>query len=187
RFQVAVIDCGMKMNIVRMLNQNKCNVTVVPCSTSAEEILSLAPDGVLISNGPGDPQDVPEVIAALRELRGKVPMFGICFGHQLLGLACGAKTYKLKFGHRGGNHPVRDLWTGRIEITSQNHSYAVDESSLSGTGLTVSHINVLDQTVEGLRSEKERIFSVQFHPESAPGPQDSMHLFRQFTDYMKRG
>lgn len=187
RYQVVVIDCGMKMNIVRMLNQNKCNVTVVPCSTSAGEILSLAPDGVLISNGPGDPQDVPEVIAALRELRGKVPMFGICLGHQLLGLACGAKTYKLKFGHRGGNHPVRDLRTGRIEITSQNHSYAVDESSLSGTGLTVSHINVLDQTVEGLRSEKERIFSVQFHPESAPGPQDSMHLFRQFTDYMKRG
>ena len=187
RFQVVVIDCGMKTNIVRMLNHNKCNVTVVPFDTSGEEILSLAPDGVLISNGPGDPEDVPEVIETLRGLRGKAPMFGICLGHQLLALACGAKTYKLKFGHRGGNHPVRDLRTGKLEITSQNHSYAVDEGSLNGTGLTVSHVNVLDRTVEGLCSEGERIFSVQYHPESAPGPQDSMHLFRQFADYMKRG
>ena len=187
RFQVVLIDCGMKTNIVRMLNQNRCNVMVVPYNTTGEEILSLSPDGILISNGPGDPQDVPEVIETLRKLRGQVPMFGICLGHQLLALACGAKTYKLKFGHRGGNHPVRDLRTGRIEVTSQNHSYAVDEESLAGTGLTVSYVNVLDQTVEGLRCEEERIFSVQYHPESAPGPQDSMHLFRQFTDYMKRG
>jgi carbamoyl-phosphate synthase small subunit len=162
-------------------------VTVVPWCTGSEDILALAPDGVLISNGPGDPQDVPEVVRTLQGLRGRVPMFGICLGHQLLALACGAKTYRLKFGHRGGNHPVRDLKTGRIEITSQNHSYAVDEGSLAGTGLSVSHVNVLDQTVEGLICEEDRIFSVQYHPESAPGPQDSTHLFRQFTEYMKRG
>ncbi len=186
-YQVVVVDCGMKTNIVRMLNRNKCNVTVVPWCTGSEDILALAPDGVLISNGPGDPQDVPEVVRTLQGLRGRVPMFGICLGHQLLALACGAKTYRLKFGHRGGNHPVRDLKTGRIEITSQNHSYAVDEGSLAGTGLSVSHVNVLDQTVEGLICEEDRIFSVQYHPESAPGPQDSTHLFRQFTEYMKRG
>ena len=185
RYLVVVIDCGMKTNIVRMLNRKKCNVTIVPYDTSAEEILSLSPDGVLISNGPGDPRDVPEVIQTLKELRGRVPMFGICLGHQLLALSCGAQTYKLKFGHRGGNHPVRDERTGRIEITSQNHSYAVDENSLAGTGLLVSHINLLDQTVEGLTSEKEAIFSVQYHPESAPGPQDSRGLFDRFTELME--
>ena len=186
RFQVAVIDCGMKSNIVRMLNANRCNVTVVPFNTSAEEILSLSPDGVLISNGPGDPMDVPEVIRTLRELHGILPMFGICLGHQLIALSFGARTYKLKFGHRGGNHPVKNNLTGRIEITSQNHSYAVDESSLSGTGLKVSHRNLLDGTIEGLCSDRERVFSVQFHPESAPGPQDSGCLFRQFTELMER-
>ena len=185
RFHVVVIDCGMKTNIVRMLNQKKCNVTVVPFDTGCEEILSLAPDGVLVSNGPGDPMDVPEVIRTLRGLRGRVPLFGICLGHQLLALSCGARTYKLKFGHRGGNHPVRDLQTGRIEITSQNHSYAVDAGSLAGTGLSVSHINLLDQTVEGLRSEDGTAFSVQYHPESAPGPQDSTGLFDRFIDRMK--
>ena len=184
RFTVVAIDCGMKMNIVRMLNRTHCNVTVVPYDTCAEEILSLSPDGVLISNGPGNPEDVPEVIRTLKELRGTVPLFGICLGHQLLALAAGARTYKLKFGHRGGNHPVKDLRTGKIEITSQNHSYAVDEESLSGTGLSVSHRNLLDGTVEGLLSEEDGIFSVQFHPESAPGPQDSMHLFRQFAERM---
>ena len=176
RFNVVAIDCGMKSNIVRMLNAYKCNVTIVPYDTGAEEILSLAPDGVFISNGPGDPADVPETAKTLKELRGKVPMFGICLGHQLIALACGARTYKLKFGHRGGNHPVKDIRTGKIEITSQNHSYAVNADSLEETGLAVSHINVLDSTVEGLYSEEDRIFSVQYHPESAPGPCDSMYL-----------
>lgn len=185
-FQVAAIDCGMKSNIVRMLNAYRCNVTVVPYNTSAEEILALAPDGLLISNGPGDPADVPEVTGTLRKLRGKLPMFGICLGHQLIALSFGAKTYKLKFGHRGGNHPVKNIRTGKIEITSQNHSYAVDEGSLPGTGLSVSHINLLDGTVEGLQSGRDRVFSVQYHPESAPGPRDSSCLFRQFTELMRQ-
>ena len=185
RFQVAVIDCGMKSNIVRMLNANRCNVTVVPYNTSAETILSLSPDGVLISNGPGDPVDVPEVIRTLQELHGTLPLFGICLGHQLIALSYGAKTYKLKFGHRGGNHPVKNIRTGKIEITSQNHSYAVEESSLPAAGLEVSHVNLLDGTVEGLCSRKDRVFSVQYHPESAPGPQDSSYLFQQFTELMR--
>ncbi|MCR4657233.1 MAG: glutamine-hydrolyzing carbamoyl-phosphate synthase small subunit [Lachnospiraceae bacterium] len=185
-FNVVAIDCGMKTNIIRMLNKNRCNVTIVPYDTNAEEILSLHPDGVFISNGPGDPKDVPEVIETLKCLRGKIPMFGICLGHQLLALSYGAGTYKLKFGHRGGNHPVRELRTGKIEITSQNHSYAVDERSLGGTGLSVSHINILDNTVEGLECVKDRVFSVQYHPESAPGPQDSRHLFERFTELMKK-
>ncbi|MCR4840462.1 MAG: glutamine-hydrolyzing carbamoyl-phosphate synthase small subunit [Lachnospiraceae bacterium] len=184
-YNVVAIDCGMKTNIVRMLNKNRCNVTIVPYNTSYEEILALKPDGVFISNGPGDPTDVPEVIETLKNLRGKTVMFGICLGHQLLSLSYGAKTYKLKFGHRGGNHPVRDIKTGKIEITSQNHSYAVDEKSLENTGLKVSHINILDNTVEGVENEKERVFSVQYHPESAPGPQDSRYLFARFTEYMK--
>ena len=183
-FQVAAVDCGMKSNIVRMLNAHRCNVTVVPYDTCAEEILSLSPDGLLISNGPGDPADVPEVIQTLRRLRGKLPMFGICLGHQLIALSFGAQTYKMKFGHRGGNHPVKDVRTGKIEITSQNHSYAVDENSLPGTGLAISHINLLDGTVEGLFSRTENVFSVQYHPESAPGPQDSSYLFRQFAEMM---
>ncbi len=187
RFHVVAIDCGMKQNIVRMLNANKCNVTVVPYDTGSEEIMALSPDGVFISNGPGDPQDVPEVIGTLKELRGRIPMFGICLGHQLLALSYGADTYKLKFGHRGGNHPVKDLSTGKIEITSQNHSYAVDTASLAGTGLTASHINVLDDTIEGLRHETDAVFSVQYHPESAPGPMDSTALFERFTELMKRG
>ena len=186
RYQVVVIDCGLKANIIRMLNRNRCNVTIVPYQTCAEEILALSPDGVLISNGPGDPVDVPEVVKTLQELKGKLPMFGICLGHQLIALSFGAKTYKLKFGHRGGNHPVKDMQTGRIEITSQNHSYAVAEDSLAGTGLRVSHINLLDHTVEGLVSEDGLVFSVQYHPESAPGPQDSAYLFRRFTERMEK-
>ena len=184
KFRVTVIDCGLKLNIVRMLNQNRCNVTIVPFDTCAEEILSLSPDGVLISNGPGDPADVPEVIQTLRLVRGKLPMFGICLGHQLLARAFGADTYKLKFGHRGGNHPVRDVRTGKIEITSQNHSYAVAEETLPGTGLQGSHINLLDGTIEGLSSEEDGVFSVQYHPESAPGPQDSAYLFERFVELM---
>ena len=184
RFHVVAIDCGMKANIVRMLNRNKCNVTVVPYDTPSGEILSLNPDGVFVSNGPGDPTDVPEVIETLRELRGKLPVFGICLGHQLIALSYGAKTYKLKFGHRGGNHPVRENKSGKIEITSQNHSYAVDEKSLAGTGLTVTHTNVLDGTVEGIEHAEDKVFSVQYHPESAPGPQDSAYLFERFVQLM---
>lgn len=184
-FNVVAIDCGMKLNIVKELNKHGCNVTVVPYNTKSDEILSMKPDGVFISNGPGDPEDVTQVIDTLKELRGKLPLFGICLGHQLIALSYGAKTYKLKFGHRGGNHPVKDIRTGKIEITSQNHSYAVDEGSLEGTGLTATHINLLDNTIEGLQSERDRVFSVQYHPESAPGPQDSKYLFDRFIDNMK--
>ena len=186
RFNVVAIDCGMKSNIVRLLNRHKCNVTVVPYNTSGEEILSLKPDGVFISNGPGDPTDLPEVIETLKQLHGIVPMFGICLGHQLIALSYGAKTYKLKFGHRGGNHPVKNLLTGKIEITSQNHSYAVDDKSLPSTELTASHINILDNTIEGVYCKKDKVFSVQYHPESAPGPQDSTYLFEQFIELMKK-
>ncbi len=185
RFHVAAIDCGMKENIVRSLVRRGCRVTVVPWNTPAEEILSLRPDGVFLSNGPGDPQDVPDTIRTVRALIGRVPIFGICLGHQILSLACGASTYKLKFGHRGGNHPVRDLETGRIEVTSQNHSYAVDAESVAKTPLSVTHVNLLDGTVEGVRCEAERIFSVQYHPESAPGPQDSAYLFDRFIRNME--
>ena len=184
RFHVVAVDCGMKLNIVRMLNRNKCNVSIVPYHTGSEEILAMKPDGVFISNGPGDPEDVPEVAKMLKGLRGKIPLFGICLGHQLIALSYGAKTYRLKFGHRGGNHPVKELSTGRIEITSQNHGYAVDEASLKGSGLKVTHVNLLDGTVEGLACEEDKVFCVQYHPESAPGPQDSMHLFERFTDLM---
>ena len=177
---IAAIDCGMKANIVRSLVMRGCRVTVVPWNTTAEKIRELHPDGIFVSNGPGDPTDVPETIATVRELLGEYPIFGICLGHQILSLAYGARTYKLKFGHRGGNHPVKDLTTGRIEITSQNHSYAVDEESLRGTPLAVTHRNLLDCTVEGVSCEKDRAFSVQYHPESAPGPRDGAHLFERF-------
>ncbi|MCR4610569.1 MAG: carbamoyl phosphate synthase small subunit, partial [Lachnospiraceae bacterium] len=187
RYNVVAIDCGMKTNIVRELNENRCNVTVVPYDTAPDEIMALHPDGLFISNGPGDPTDVGEVVTTLKALHGKVPMFGICLGHQLIALSYGAKTYKLKFGHRGGNHPVKDVRSGRIEITSQNHSYAVDDKSLMGNVLKVSHINLLDNTVEGLYSDKYKVFSVQYHPESAPGPNDSGYLFGEFTKLMKRG
>ncbi len=185
KYHVVAIDCGMKQNIVRSLNRRGCSVTVVPWNTPASEIEKLSPDGVFISNGPGDPTDVPPVIEAVRALCGRYPVFGICLGHQIISLAYGAKTYKLKFGHRGGNHPVRNLETDRIEITSQNHSYAVDAGSLAGTRLTVTHVNLLDQTVEGVRCVQDRVFSVQYHPESAPGPQDSAYLFDQFLDMME--
>ncbi|MGN0165980.1 MAG: glutamine-hydrolyzing carbamoyl-phosphate synthase small subunit [Lachnospiraceae bacterium] len=184
-FNVVAIDCGMKLNIVRSLNERGCNVTAVPYSTSVEEILALDPDGLFLSNGPGDPTDVQEVIATVKALRGKLPIFGICLGHQMISLAYGAKTYKLKFGHRGGNHPVRNLENNKIEITSQNHSYAVDTKSVEGTGLTITHVNILDNTVEGVKCEKDKVFSVQYHPESAPGPQDSSYLFDIFIGMMK--
>lgn len=185
KFNVVAIDCGIKTNIIRSLNRFGCNVTVVPYNTTAEEIEFMNPSGVFLSNGPGDPTDVPEVIETVKKLKGKYPIFGICLGHQMISLAYGGKTYKLKFGHRGGNHPVKNLKTGHVEITSQNHSYAVDEKSLEGTGLTVTHVNLLDNTVEGVESQKDKVFSVQYHPESAPGPQDSTYLFEQFINAMK--
>lgn len=184
-YNVVAIDCGIKLNIVRSLNKRGCNVTVVPYDTTAKEIIDLKPDGIFLSNGPGNPEDVTQVIQLVKELKGKYPMFGICLGHQMISLAYGAKTYKLKFGHRGGNHPVKNITNDKIEITSQNHSYAVEEESLKNTDLTITHRNVLDGTVEGVACKKDRIFSVQYHPESAPGPQDSGYLFDQFMDYIK--
>lgn len=187
RFHVVAIDCGMKRNIARAMNAMGCKVTVVPWNTPASGIRALNPDGVFISNGPGDPMDVPDTIQTIRSLIGFKPMFGICLGHQIISLAYGARTYKLKFGHRGGNHPVKNLETGKIEITSQNHSYAVDPESLKATPLKVTHINLLDNTIEGAECEKDRVFSVQYHPESAPGPQDSRYLFERFIRMMKEG
>ena len=185
KYHVVAIDCGMKMNIVRSLNKRDCKVTVVPWNTSADEIIKLKPDGVFISNGPGDPTDVLETVNTIKALIGKFPIFGICLGHQIISLAKGAKTYKMKFGHRGGNHPVRNLETDKIEITSQNHSYAVDNDSIAQTDLTVTHINLLDNTVEGVKCAKDKLFSVQYHPESAPGPQDSEYLFDRFISMME--
>ena len=187
QFRVVAIDCGMKQNIVRSMVKKGITVMVVPWNTGAEEIAAMNPDGVFLSNGPGDPTDVGPVIETVRTLRGRYPMFGICLGHQIMSLAYGAQTYKLKFGHRGGNHPVKNLLTDKVEITSQNHSYAVDAASLEGTGLTVTHINLLDNTVEGIACEADRAFGVQYHPESAPGPQDSAYLFDRFIDLMKEG
>ena len=184
-YSVVAVDFGIKLNIIRSLNRRGCNVTVVPYDTPAEEIIKMRPDGVFLSNGPGDPQDVPGAVELINMLKGRYPMFGICLGHQLIGLACGAETYKLKFGHRGGNHPVKNLTNGRVEITSQNHSYAVNRDSLSGSGLEITHINLLDNTVEGMECAADRVFSVQYHPESAPGPQDSAYLFDKFVSLMK--
>lgn len=185
RFHVVAIDCGMKENILRRLNLCGCDVTVVPWDTGAYEIIKMNPDGIFLSNGPGNPEDVEKVIETVRKLRGRYPIFGICLGHQVIALAYGAHTYKMKFGHRGGNHPVRNLKTGRIEITSQNHSYAVEGRSLKGTGLEITHENILDGTVEGMECQEDRIFSVQYHPESAPGPQDSIYLFDHFIKLME--
>ena len=185
KFNVVAIDCGIKLNIIRSLNAHSCNVTVVPFNTSAKDILAMNPDGIFLSNGPGDPEDVTTVINLVKELIGKKPIFGICLGHQMISLAYGAKTYKLKFGHRGGNHPVKNLENGKIEITSQNHSYAVDYDSLKNTKLTPTHINILDNTVEGVECKEDKVFSVQYHPESAPGPQDSIYLFKKFIKIME--
>ncbi|MDD5947746.1 MAG: glutamine-hydrolyzing carbamoyl-phosphate synthase small subunit [Oscillospiraceae bacterium] len=185
QFHVVAIDCGMKENIVRNLNQRGCSVTVVPYDTSADAIVRLQPDGIFLSNGPGDPTDVPMLIHTVEQLHGKYPMFGICLGHQIISLSYGAKCYKLKFGHRGGNHPVKNLANGKIEITSQNHSYAVESESIQNTPLTVTHINLLDHTVEGVENQKDHVFSVQYHPESAPGPEDSTYLFDKFIQMME--
>ena len=185
KFNVVAIDCGIKHNIIRSLNEIGCNVTIVPYTTSYETIMGMRPDGILISNGPGDPADVPCVVELIRQLQGKLPIFGIDLGHQLIALAGGAKVYKLKVGHRGGNHPVRCLANGKIEIASQNHDHAVCEKSLEGTGLKVTHINLLDNTVEGIENADQMIFSVQFQPGSVSGSRGVSYLYEQFVENMK--
>jgi carbamoyl-phosphate synthase small subunit len=186
-YNVTAVDCGAKVNILRNLVECGCNVRVVPATASAEEILATKPDGVFISNGPGDPQAVTYTIATLRNLIGKVPIFGICLGHQLLAWALGAGTYKLKFGHRGANQPVRNETTGKVEITSQNHGFAVDQAAIVKTGAIVTHRNLNDQTVEGFTHSDKALFSVQYHPEASPGPHDATYLFDCFRDMMETG
>ncbi|WP_332690106.1 carbamoyl phosphate synthase small subunit [Halalkalibacter lacteus] len=183
--KVVLVDFGMKHGILRELIARQCDVVVVPYNTSANEILRLRPDGIMLSNGPGDPVDVPEAIEMINEILGQVPIFGICLGHQLLSLACGAKTSKLRFGHRGSNHPVREISTGKIDITAQNHGYTVDLDSLEGTGLELTHVAVNDSTVEGVRHLEHAAFSVQYHPEASPGPHDANSLFNQFVTMME--
>lgn len=182
---IIAIDCGMKLNILREFYLHGFRVTVVPWNTSAEDILKQKPDGVFVSNGPGNPEDCKATINTIRQLIGSCPIFGICLGHQIISLAYGAGTYKLKFGHRGGNHPVLNMKTGKLEMTSQNHSYAVIEESLEGTGLNATHMNILDNTIEGVECKKDYVFSVQYHPESAPGPRDSAYLFDVFSENIR--
>lgn len=182
--RVVVVDFGLKHSILRELSKRGCDVVVLPYNSTSSQVLAQLPDGVMLTNGPGNPKDVPEAVEMIREILGKVPIFGICLGHQLFALACNADTYKLKFGHRGFNHPVREIATGRIDFTSQNHGYAVDPQSLAKTSLLITHIEINDQTIEGIRHRFLPAFSVQFHPDATPGPHDSVHLFDDFMESM---
>ncbi len=185
-YKVVAYDFGLKYNQLRLLAERGCSVQVVPATTSADEVLAMNPDGVFLANGPGDPAGVPGVVENIQAILGKKPIFGICLGHQMLGLAYGGTTYKLKFGHRGSNQPVKDLTTGKIEITSQNHGFCVDADSLNPDEVEVTHINLNDNSVEGMRHKKYQAFSVQYHPENAPGPHDAVYLFDRFIDMLKR-
>ena len=186
RPHVVAVDCGIKHNILRLLVDHGFRVTVVPAKYTAQEILKLSPDGVFLSNGPGDPAAVTYVRDAVKELLGKKPIFGICLGHQILGHAVGAPTYKLKFGHRGGNHPVRNIHSAKIEITVQNHGFATDKNKIP-KGVTVTHMNLNDNTIEGISIDGAKAFSVQYHPEASPGPSDARYLFKQFAELVEQG
>lgn len=182
--KVVVIDCGVKYNILRILRSLGCDVKVVPAKATAEDILGMKPNGIMLSNGPGDPAAVKYVVKTVKGLLGKVPLFGICLGHQMLGQALGGRTYKLKFGHHGGNHPVKDLKTEKIAITVQNHGFCVDMDTLKKDDIEITHMNLNDNTLEGIRHKKIPAFSVQFHPECSPGPHDAMYLFDDFMRLM---
>ena len=185
RYKVVAFDFGIKLNILRSLKSHGFDVTVVPATTSAEEVLALKPDGVFLSNGPGDPEPVTYAVETVKALIGKLPIFGICLGHQIISLALGAKSFKLKFGHRGANQPVMDLSTRKVEITSQNHGFAIDADSMKGKA-EITHINLNDKTVEGLEVKDKSLFSVQYHPESSPGPHDSRYLFERFREMIEK-
>lgn len=190
KYRVLVVDCGVKHNILRELAKANCRVTVAPAFIESEEILKIGPDGLLLSNGPGDPAGVPYIVEAVKRVISQspdLPIMGICLGHQIIGLALGGTTHKLKFGHRGGNQPVKDLLTGKISITSQNHGFCVDIKSIRDDEVEATHINLNDHTLEGMRHKRYPIFSVQYHPEASPGPHDAGYLFREFVEMMKRG
>jgi carbamoyl-phosphate synthase small subunit len=184
KLRVVAYDFGIKQNILRLLTDHHCEVSVVPAMTSAEDVLAIKPDGVFLSNGPGDPEPMEYAVENVRKFVGKVPVFGICLGHQVCGLALGGKTFKLKFGHHGSNHPVKNLLTNQVEITAQNHGFCVDPESLPSSDVEVTHLNLNDHTNEGMRHKNLPLFSVQYHPEASPGPHDSHYLFTQFTDLM---
>ena len=186
RFKVVVLDCGAKFNIMRELAKNDCKVTVMPATATAKDILEQKPHGLMLSNGPGDPAVLGYVVNTVRDLIGKLPIFGICLGHQMLGQAFGGKTYKLKFGHHGGNQPVKDLKTGKVAISVQNHGFCVDIDTLNKKEIEITHVNLNDHTLEGMKHKKLPIFSVQFHPEACPGPKDAEYLFGRFIELMKK-
>lgn len=187
RFNVVAVDCGMRLSLARQLGARRCNVTVAPYNSTPEDVLALRPDGILLTNGPGDPRDVPEVAQLVQGLAGRIPIAATGLGMQAVALAYGGSTYKMKVGHRGANHPVKDLATGNIEIPGQNHGYAVDSQSLSGTGLQVTHINLLDETVEGISCPRDKVYAVQYHPETTPGPRNSVNFLDSFINLMAGG